>query len=268
MARADTAPLAVVLAAIKKGEASFSQFERCLSSYTASPDVESVEAAPRLREAIARLEQTIQRSTVAASAALALIESRYRADVDSYAERLSGALRAAGWKPSGDPSRPVVEDIVFIDVKPDAPKVTINNRSFGDLRLSAVVAEIRLVLEAIRKRTTPPAAFVAELEAAYGQELVATGTTSGKPVHLGSLHLRLVIGRQGRSFRTDPRASSFKEYPLEVFRADLFNLLSSTTTSPNGKRACVASGADTEGAIFMVIPALGRPGYAARLWFE
>jgi hypothetical protein len=61
---------------------------------------------------------------------------------------------------------------------------------------------------------------------------------------------------------------TFKEYPVEVFRADLFGALTGDAATRSGRRLRASSGSDTQGALFMVVPALGRTGYVGRLWFE
>jgi hypothetical protein len=74
--------------------------------------------------------------------------------------------------------------------------------------------------------------------------------------------------RQPASFRSDPVTKNFREYPRALFRADLYTLLASREHTTRGRTFRYASGADTSGAVFMLVPATGRMAHVGRIWFE
>ena len=90
----------------------------------------------------------------------------------------------------------------------------------------------------------------------------------GSQVQTSAVFWQLAMLKQQPSFRSNPVATNFHEYPREIFRADLFRLLESNLTNIDGKHFKYASGSDTAGAVFMFVPQLGRTAHIGRIWFE
>lgn len=235
------------------------------TTFAESADCEPLEASAVLRQMHEELIVVWREATTVLQAVADSSDVARAISMDSYAQRLLAALNDAGLSWIGDPTLPVIDGKAFVEVDVAAPTVRINGRLLGDLRVTAVVAEITRTLAGIAKNATAPDVFLAGLERAYEMELVATGANAGSQVNLGAVHLRLLIARQTKAFRGNPQAATFREYPMEVFRGDLYDALKSSERTPKGRMAQIVSGSDTQGAIFMILPGTNRPTHAGRL---
>lgn len=268
MAKTSSGPLAALTQRAKRLDAEIARLGNEWRSYISSSDMEAVEALPALEAVSAQLDHGLRASIAVASELLEIVRQRHQRESDSYSVRVSDALREAGYNPVGDTTRPVIEGSVFLDIDPRAPFVRINDRRTDDLRPGSVARQVGEVLQEIRRAVTPPDSFIAELERAYDEERRPLNVAAGAQVHLQMIHLRILMNRQSKAFRSDPRTTTFKGYPLEVFRADLYTVLMSGPPAPSGRLLRLTSGSDTQGAVFMLRPDLDRPGYAGRLYFE
>lgn len=73
--------------------------------------------------------------------------------------------------------------------------------------------------------------------------------------------------RQGERFMADPRGESYRSYDLATFRADISGFLRSNQPGAGERLFKWAPGAGTKGALFMLVPGLGRPAHVGRAWF-
>jgi len=266
--RAEAHQLSGIKKAVAGLEAAITRTGRELKMLAEGADTEWMQAWPTLREIGERLEKGWAPLQFELRELQSRHEPRYRSDADSYASRLLDALKAQWHDVVGDATRPILDGLVFVEIDSAKPEVRINTKTAKDMAVGAVVEDVSEVLSRITARTTAPEQFLAALEDAYDDEVRAMGGQPGSQVHVAAVHQRLLLARQSKAFQREPRCETFKEYPIEVFRADLHGALRSDVATRKGRRLRVTSGSDAHGALFMVVPALGRTGYVGRLWFE
>jgi hypothetical protein len=194
---------------------------------------------------------------------------RERAEALEYlVDRLSRELRKVGHQVFGATSPLVVDGVVHVEVSPEKGTVNLDGDIQEDVSIPILARVIAERVSALRKACKPPQDFLQELAAAYQREAKLTDKPEGTQLPVLSLLPHIVLARQGSTFKGNPRAGAFKEYPRDQFRADLQSLLASNLTEYGGFRFRFASGADTTGAIFMYVPSLERTAHVGRIWFE
>jgi hypothetical protein len=213
------------------------------------------------RQVLNAAAQTTERATGA-------MEKRASEALEGLEEQLVRTLREAGLSVYGETSLLVIEGIVHADVDIKKAIVQINGRVATDMSLDGLKGAIVGELDRVRKLVTSPEKFLPLLLRAYEAERLQAEKEFGAQVQTSALLWQLTMLRQQPGFRSNPVAANFREYPREIFRADLSRLLESDLTSVDGKRFRQASGSDTAGAVFMFVPQLGRTAHVGRIWFE
>ncbi len=254
--------------AVASLESAIGKMTHELEALSNRDDTEWVQATPALQAINERLGISWGPLSMLLRSVISGNEARHRIDADSYFARLGKAFKEQNWEVSGDATRPLIEGLVFVEIDIAKPEIRINSKLVKDMAPASVTATVADTLSRIKARRTTPETFLTELEHAYDEESRAMGVQPGSQVHLSALHQRLLLARQSKAFLRDPRSETFKEYPLELIRADLYGALAADSPTPSGRRLRVASGSDTQGAVFMLVPMLGRAGYVGRVWFE
>jgi hypothetical protein len=199
---------------------------------------------------------------------LGRLESERGLQSDTLEQRLRRELTGNGHSVFGETSLLVVDGIVHVRVDAAAGSVNVNDVASDDLNMKAVAEQVRAEIERLRRLITPPKDFLKALLDAYERETRMTGVPIGSQVHATALALQLALLRQTPTFRNDPLTKYFREYPRALFRADLYRLLESRETKVKGTTLRYAAGADTTGAVFMLVATLGRMAHVGRIWFE
>lgn len=268
MATTVDSPIHAFVKKAKEAERRLRDLSQASEELGPGPAYEAIELAPAVRAAHQNLSSAANMVLAALDRVATELHRNAAREADTYAARLTDAFRAAGLEPVGDPSRPVIQGRVYLELDPSRPAVRLNGRALADLRPSAVVRETKNVLAAIKAKAAAPADFLGAVKRVYERLLSERNAPVGTQVHVSDVHVAMLMARQSIAFRRDPRAANFSEYPLELFRSELYEALLEQTAIPGGGVLHVESGADTKGAIFMLIPALGRLGHAGRLWIE
>jgi hypothetical protein len=242
---------------------------RSLEALAGGPDIaDAVSGAAVLDAELAAWEQAAIPAAARARELLATLRLAREEQVASFDQRLARALQERGRTVHGEGSPLIVDGIVYVEASPDQGTVRVNGEAEQDFSCSAVVGRIEAELQRLRKLATPPAALLEQMQAAYDEECTVRRLEPGTQVETLAILYRTALLRQQAGFRRNPTAKSFREYPREVFRADLYALLRSGSLTAQGRRLRYASGSDTAGAIFMLVPALGRSAHVGRIWFE
>jgi hypothetical protein len=189
-------------------------------------------------------------------------------DLETLPQRLARELEMAGFDVFGTGGLLVVNGIVYLEIEGVAARVSINEVRFTDMRLQSLVTAVASELARLQEAAVAPSRMLDQLLHAYDRAIDESGSRPGSQVRTSDLFPRLVLDRQSNAFRADPIARHFREYRRAQFRADLYGLLKSGETSINQRRFSYASGADTAGAVFILVPALGRTAHVGRVWFE
>jgi hypothetical protein len=169
----------------------------------------------------------------------------------------------------GETSPLIVDGIVHIDTNLGKKgMVLINGRSVDDLSQLSIASQVEAEIDRIGKHITPPEQMIRDLLAAYEYFLRKNGQPFGTQLESTTLQFQIFMKRQPPAFAENPSLDTFEEYPREVYRAELYTLLKSGLSNLNGKKFRYASGSDTNGAVFMMVPALGRTAHIGRMWFE
>ncbi len=246
-------------------------FEQLVEDFTQLARSDSGDAIRGSAAAKAEIEEwkTVLSSAVQmVESADAEIRHKGAEALESLEARLGRALRDAGLQVYGETALLVINGIVHAEIDTKKASVRINGKVTSDLSVGNVKQAISEELDRVRKLITPPEKFIRLLLSAYEAERNQTAKEFGSQVQTSGILWQLALMKQQPSFRSNPTAITFREYPRELFRADLFRLLESNLTNTDGKLFRYASGSDTAGAVFMFVPQLGRTAHIGRIWFE
>lgn len=197
-----------------------------------------------------------------------LEECRY-AERRSRRGRFESAVGVRGWSLIGSWPEPVVQQVVFIVVDEAKNGATVNGKALGgpptaERLVAAVVEE----LGALDRDATEASRFATDLWTAY----TAAGGEPGRGVAVFDLIRSLVWVRQSKRFQRDPRAETFRQYPLAQFRADLTRYLATGAPPVKDGRAAyrleVTAGSFAQDGLFMYFPQTERLGTCGRITFR
>lgn len=196
------------------------------------------------------------------------LEDQRREQIETIDQRIARQLVSSGHAVFGATGLFIVDGIVHVDIDLKKQRVTVNDVLNDDLDVTAICSRVHEELKRLRPAITPPAQMLERMAEAYDREIRSSGGHQGTQVQATALLLQLALMRQAANFRSDPSARHYREYPRVLFRADLHTLLASGESSIRSRKFRYASGADTTGAVFMLVPALSRTAHVGRIWFE
>jgi hypothetical protein len=174
-----------------------------------------------------------------------------------------------GWTLTGSWPEPVVQQIVFVAVDEAKDTAIINGKALpgvpaAERLLAAVIEE----LGTLERERTQPEVFAVELWKAYA----AAGGEPGRGIPVFDVLRGLLWLRQSKRFHRDPRADTFRQYPVAQFRADLTHYLASGAPPfhEGGTRYQleIAAGSFAQDGLFMFFPQTERLGTCGRLTFK
>jgi len=227
-----------------------------------------IRASDVLEDELRKWRETLEGVAGKLTASLDTVRGRREGEAETLDRRIIQELTARGHQVHGDGAVFIVDGIAHVEVGVQRRQVKVNSASVSDLAPAVVAEAVDREVRRLREQLTAPAEMLDQLLLAYERELRLSGQAEGRQVPVTSLLLHVAVLRQRPAFVQNPTASNYREYSREQFRADLHGLLASGGLAIRGKRLRHASGADTSGAIFMLVPALGRPAYVGRMWFE
>lgn len=233
-----------------------------------SPSTDAITGYALVRSEIDAWIQTVQEALAEAERVSSLLKPKSIEQAESLDERLLRTLREDGYEIYGDSALFVVNGIVYVETDAKKGVVRVNNVLLSDASTDGARTQVATELDRLKKLMTPPEKLLTLLLRAYQAELAISKKDFGTQVPTNSVFWQVALLRQQSTFRSNPTAANFKEYPRETFRADLYDLLKANLTGVEQKRFCYASGSDTSGAVFMLVPQLGRPAHIGRIWFE
>jgi hypothetical protein len=197
------------------------------------------------------------------------IEECRGAERRSRRGRFEEAAAAHGWVMTGSWPEPVIQQVVFIVVDETKESATVNGRALGGPptaeRLVAAVAD---ELGALERDGTEPGRFATELWNAYA----AAGGEPDRGLVVFDLIRSLLWVRQSKRFQRDPRAETFRQYPLAQFRTDLTRYLAAgaapVTHGGAAYRVEITAGSFAQDGLFMYFPQTERLGTCGRITFR
>jgi hypothetical protein len=196
------------------------------------------------------------------------LEGQRTEQIETVERRIARQLSSTGHSIFGTSGLLIVDGIVHVDVDIKKRRVTVNDAPIDNLDVTLICSIVEQELERLRLAITPPVQMLERMAEAYKREMRSTGARPGSQVHTTALLVHLALMRQPANFRSDPSARHYREYPSVLFRADLYTLMASGEHSIQSSKFRYASGADTTGAVFMFVPALGRSAHVGRIWFQ
>jgi hypothetical protein len=199
---------------------------------------------------------------------LTKMESETTRDMGHFDQDLAREVTIRGHVVHGEAPLLIIDGIVHIDIDLKELHIVVNGVEVPELTVEAAAAAVEEEATRLRKILTPPQRMLEDMLLAYQRELRISEKHPGTQVQAAAIMMQLAFLRQPASFRSNPQSQSFREYPRELFRADLFTLLADGLSAVNGRTLRYASGSDTSGAIFMMVPAMGRAAHVGRIWFD
>ena len=213
------------------------------------------------KDTSARLLDSMTKSSIA------LVPLRDAA-VGELADALKRSLEASGRSVFGESQTMVADGIVYIEVDLQAGRVKINGKAHRDLRVDSLTMAVSTAVGTLMNSTSEGSVFGNQLLLAYEQLISMTGAAFSNQVKTMELLPLVALQRQEQRFLKNPEAANFNDYPMALFRADLYGLLASGRTTIGDCSFHWSSGSTTDGAIFMYVPSLGRTAHLGRIWFE
>jgi hypothetical protein len=239
-----------------------------LESLTSSDDVDAIRETAIVEAEIREWESSALTLVARARSTVERLE-RQRVELsETLDQRLARMLRDRGLTVHGEGALLIANGVVHVEINPKAALIRINGTSIDNLSCSSVAARVAAEVQRLRALITPPEEMLRQLSIAYQREIASRKDEAGVQVRATSMLVQLAFLRQRPAFVQNPSLRNYREYPRDLFRADLYSLLVEGSDVIDGKRFRYASGSDTAGAIFMLVPALGRPAHVGRLWFE
>jgi hypothetical protein len=198
-----------------------------------------------------------------------LIEECRRAERRSRRGRFEEAAAARGWELIGSWPEPVIQQVIFVVVDEAKESATVNGNALGGtLTAERLVAAVADELGALERDGIEPGRFATEMWSAYA----AAGGEPSRGVAVFDLIRSLVWVRQSRRFQRDPRAETFRQYPLAQFRADLTRYLAAGAPPVADGRVAyrleVTAGSFAQDGLFMYFPQTERLGTCGRITFR
>lgn len=227
-----------------------------------------ISAASILKNELGAWQDLIQRAANALEPLLVRAHERVEQATDAFTEDLKTHLTNAGISVYGDGNLLIADGIVHVQADSITATLRVNGEPAGTFHVPAVASLVQQRARQLTMNKTSPPELLKQLRTAYELARTAEGKEYGTQLQTTALLPYLVIQRQRPSFRNNPTREQFQPYTLEQFRADLYHLLASGNLTTGDETLGYASGSDTKGAIFMLVPALGRTAYVGRVWFE
>jgi hypothetical protein len=190
-------------------------------------------------------------------------------ELEDFEQRLRRQVEADGHSVVGEGRQWAIDGAVYLELNLPEGQLKMNGRPLPSLAVASVSAAVASELKELKRSLIPRPTFARLLYDAYTRQRNIEAKPAGAQLYLTSVYSQLVLLRQPKRFLTDPSAQNFVAYPLAHFRADLYELLSGDEPIVvDGYRFRYSSGWDTSGAIFMLVPSLGRTAHVARVAFE
>jgi len=211
------------------------------------------------REAITdKLEDAFRIAQELHTQQLSTLEHRFRQEVEKH-----------GWSLQGSWPEPVVEQVVFVKIVPEAGKIFINDRVIPWCPIEELVVEIDKERSELCPSSFSPLAWLSEVCRAYDKVVANLELSKGEPVPVFDVLAQIVWGRQDKKFFSDPSRENFKDYSVKEFRANLTHALASgITTTDDGRRLDISAGSFSRQTIFMYFPSTRHLGSCGRIAFN
>jgi hypothetical protein len=233
-----------------------------------SSPAEAIEGAAEMSHELEEWAAEVTRSAESLKRLLDRARPIAEQQIEHFQANLAREIAARGCALHGESSPVIVGGLVHIEPDLSRLQVRVNDVPVRPLDPAYVADAAAGELSRLRRLTAEPTQMLQWLMQAYDQEILASGRARGTQVTTAALLFRVALIRQSAGFRSDPQARHFRDYPRVLFRADLHTLLASGQRQSDGRTLQFAAGSDTNGALFMLVPSLGRTAYVGRIWFE
>jgi hypothetical protein len=239
-----------------------------LVTLVASNQNEAISAANILKNELGAWRDLIQRAQATIEPILMSVQERVERATDAFTEELKAGLANAGMTVYGDGNLLIADGIIHIQSDTSSGSLRINGEEAGTFDVQTITNLVQKRSQQLKEDNTAPVDLLNQLRSAYELARTAEAKEYGTQLQTTSLLPYLAILRQKPTFRNNPTKEQFQSYIFEQFRADLYRLLSDGNLTTKDETLRYASGSDTKGAVFMLVPALGRTAHVGRIWFE
>ena len=183
--------------------------------------------------------------------------------------RFEETARTRGWELIGNWPEPVIQKVIFVVVDEVKESATVNGKALGGPPTSErLVLAVADELGALEREGREPGQFAKEIWSAYA----AAGGEPDRGVAVFDLIRSLVWIRQSKRFQRDPRAESFRQYPLAQFRFDLTRYLAAgaprVAEGGAAYRLEITAGSFAQDGLFMYFPQTERLSTCGRITFR
>jgi hypothetical protein len=242
--------------------------ESMLTQLTTSADTDTISAAAVVAKELSAWKALVQEARGVLEPLAARTQEALTAAADSFTDDLKSALSLGGVSVYGDGNLLIADGIVYIQTNATSASIRINGQEHGSFHVPGIVAQVQDRITELATNSTAPLDLLGQLHVAYDLARQLQGEEYGNQLQTTSLLPFLAFLRQRAAFRNNPVKEQFQSYSFDQFRADLYTLIRAGNLEVDSEIFHYASGSDTKGSVFMLVPTLGRPAHIGRIWFE
>ena len=210
----------------------------------------------------------IQRAQSIIEPILTRAQQRLERATDAFMDELKASISNTGMTVYGDGTLLIADGIIHIQWDTGNGSLRVNGEEAGTFDVPTITDLVQKHGRQLKADKTAPMDFLGQMRSAYELARTAEMKQYGTQLQTISLLPYLAIFRQRPTFKNNPTKEQYQSYTVEQFRADLHFLFSDGNLTNKGETLRYASGSDTKGAVFMLVPALGRTAHIGRIWFE
>lgn len=197
--------------------------------------------------------------------ALRVVQSDAQAVLNSLAEDLPTRLRgvvAEGVEVKGVRPDYIVDGGLHVHLDESGRWLSVGGNHLPLAPWKKTAQGIARLLSELRNLPFDADAFSKSLFAAYEQALAEGGKSMGAVVPIERILQALALGQQPRAWRLDPTNRNYRGYGRDQLRTQLYRLVTARPQpAVGGHRLNLTAGSNTENALFMYVPSLGRCAY-------
>lgn len=197
--------------------------------------------------------------------ALRVVQSEAQGVLSSLAEELPTRLRGVsveGVEVKGVRPDFIVDGGLHVHLDESARWLLVGGAHLPLAPWKKTAQAIARLLSELRNLPFDADGFSNSLFAAYEQALAEAGKTMGAVVPIERILQALALAQQPRAWRLDPTNRNYRGYGRDQLRAQLYRLVTVRPQPAFGRhRLNLTAGSNTENALFMYIPSLGRCAY-------
>ncbi len=231
-------------------------------------DVDAISAAAAVDSELDAWNNVVRQAAERLMSLRVGLENLRLEQTETFAQRLSRELTGRGLTVHGEGATLFVEGVVVLHSDVSGGHVTMNGATLRTLDVSRIAERAAEIAEGLSKQASDPRETLRLILDAYQEEVGLSSRPFGTQIETTALIYRMALLRQTDRFRNNPTSQLFQDYGQDQFRRDFYRLLLSQHQEVSGMWLRYTPGSSKRGAVFMLVPSLGRSAHVGRIWFD